>query len=68
MSDPTLPRHITAAIFILHGLPLLALSAIAFAAWLIGDIGDGPTALALLVVIAVLLTVAIHCALVALGS
>jgi hypothetical protein len=41
------------ALLTLHGAPLLALSVIVFAAWVIADIGDGPSALAILIAAAI---------------
>jgi hypothetical protein len=48
------------AVLTLHGAPLLALSILLFAAWVIADIGDGPSALAILIAAAISLLFAIH--------
>jgi len=45
---------------LLRLLALLALSVIVFAAWVITDIGDGPSALAILITAAISLLLVIH--------
>ena len=45
---------------LLRLLALLALSVIVFAAWVITDIGDGPSALAILITAAISLLFVIH--------
>jgi hypothetical protein len=54
-SLPLLPALLT-----LHGAPLLALSVIVFAAWVTGDLGDGPSAFAILITAAISLLFVVH--------
>ncbi len=44
----------------MHGAPVLALTALALAAWVIADLGDGPSALAILITAAISLLFVIH--------
>jgi hypothetical protein len=58
MPEPSL--LLLPALLTLHGAPLLALSVIVFAAWVIGDLGDGPSAFAILIAAALSLLLVIH--------
>ncbi len=58
MPEPSLLRLL--ALLTLHGAPLLALSVIVFAVGVIADIGDGPSALAILITAALSLLLVIH--------
>jgi len=61
-------RSLIAVCVAFHGAPLLALSSLVFATWAIGDLGDGSSLLAVLLIAAIFLMFAIHIALLTLGS
>ena len=61
-------RSLLSACFAFHGIPLVALNSVVFAAWAMDSGADGITSLTLILSVGILLMFAICFVLIALGS